>query len=55
MTMNSSSSPPEVDTASLATFVDAEVIENGDAVRVLLRERDGTVSSIRLDIRQLAD
>lgn len=33
----------------------AEVIEDGKAVGVLLRESDGTVSAIRITVEQLAD
>lgn len=39
----------------LATIERAEVIENGDAVVILLRERDGTISAIRIAVEQLAD
>lgn len=47
---NSCSSLPD-----MATIIKAEVIENGDAVAVLLQERDGTVSAIRISVEQLAD
>lgn len=50
MTTTSSSSPTD-----LATIIQADVIENGDAVAVLLKERDGTVSAIRISVEQLAD
>jgi len=50
MTTTSSSSPID-----LATIIQADVIENGDAVAVLLKERDGTVSAIRISVEQLAD
>lgn len=50
MKMNSGSSLPE-----MATIVQADVIENGDAVAVLLKERDGTFSAIRIPVEQLAD
>lgn len=33
----------------------AEVIEGGAAVAVLLKERDGTISAIRIAVEQLAD
>ena len=33
----------------------AEVIEDGKAVGLLLREADGTVSAIRISVEQLAD
>jgi hypothetical protein len=36
-------------------FEAAEVIENGRAIAVLLREFDGTISAIRIPIEQLAD
>jgi len=42
-------------TEELATIVKAEVIENGEAVAVLLKERDGTISAIRISVEQLAD
>lgn len=47
---NSCSSPPE-----LATIIKAEIIENGDALAVLVRETDGTVSAVRISVGQLAD
>lgn len=50
MTTTSSSSSPD-----LAMIIQADVIENGDAVAVLLKERDGTVSAIRISVEQLAD
>ena len=50
MKTTSSSSLPD-----LATIIQADVIENGDAVAVLLKERDGTVSAIRISVEQLAD
>lgn len=50
MKTTSSSSLPD-----MATVIEARVIENGDAVAVLLKERDGTVSAIRISVEQLAD
>ncbi len=50
MKMSSSSLPPE-----LATIVQCDVIENGDALAVLVKERDGTISAIRIAVEQLAD
>lgn len=32
-----------------------EIIENGEAIGVLLREWDGTISAIRIPVEQLAD
>ncbi len=36
-------------------FEGAEVIEDGKAVGVLLREFDGTISAVRIPVEQLAD
>lgn len=36
-------------------FVTAEVIEDGRAIAILVREADGTVSAVRIGIEQLAD
>lgn len=36
-------------------FLKAEVIEGGQAIGILLAEGSGQVSSVRLDIGQLAD
>ena len=36
-------------------FETVEVIEQGQAIGVLLREFDGTISAIRIPISQLAD
>lgn len=33
----------------------AEVIEDGAAVGIFLREADGTISAIRVSVEQLAD
>lgn len=33
----------------------AEVIEDGQVVAILLRESDGTISAIRIAVEQLAD
>jgi hypothetical protein len=33
----------------------AEPIEDGQAIAVLLREADGTISAIRISVEQLAD
>lgn len=33
----------------------AEPIENGQAIGILLREYDGTISAVRIGIEQLAD
>lgn len=41
--------------AGLAEIVEVKIIENGGAIGVLLRERDGTVSAIRIAVEQLAD
>lgn len=38
-----------------AGFVRAEVIEDGQAIAILVRETDGTVSAVRIGIEQLAD
>ena len=38
-----------------ATIEEAKVIENGEAVAILLREKDGTISAIRIAVEQLAD
>lgn len=36
-------------------FYDAGVIEDGQALAILVREYDGTISAVRIDIRQVAD
>jgi hypothetical protein len=36
-------------------FYDCGVIEDGQALAVLIREWDGTISAVRIDIKQLAD
>lgn len=36
-------------------FETAEVIEEGQAIAILVREADGTVSAVRIGIEQLAD
>ncbi len=36
-------------------IIATEVIEDGTAVGLLLRESDGTVSAIRISVEQLAD
>jgi len=38
-----------------ATFEKVEIIENGEAIAILLREKDGTISAIRISVDQLAD
>lgn len=40
---------------ALATFEQVEIIENGEAIAILLREKDGTISAIRIAVEQLAD
>jgi hypothetical protein len=40
---------------NMATIIQAEVIEHGDAIAVMLKERDGTISAIRISVEQLAD
>lgn len=39
----------------IPTIERAEVIENGEAIAVLLKEADGTISAIRITVDQLAD
>jgi hypothetical protein len=41
--------------SGMAEIIEANVIEEGAAIGVLLRERDGTVSAIRIAVEQLAD
>lgn len=41
--------------SGMAEIIEANVIEDGAAIGVLLRERDGTVSAIRIAVEQLAD
>lgn len=43
--------PPAPD----ARFHSAEVIEDGQAIAILLREQDGTISAIRIGVEQVAD
>lgn len=42
-------------TAEFATIVRAQIIENGEALAVLVQERDGTISAVRISVEQLAD
>ncbi len=44
-----------IEAIGLAIIERAEVIENGAAIGVVLRERDGTFSAIRISVEQLAD
>lgn len=37
------------------SIIKAEIIEDGRAVGILLRESDGTVSAVRISVDQLAD
>lgn len=39
----------------LATIIEVQIIENGEALAVLVQERDGTVSAVRIAVGQLAD
>ena len=50
--MNYSSLQPDL---SWPRIEEAEVIEDGKAVGILLREFDGTISAIRIAIGPLAD
>ena len=50
--MNYSSLQPDL---SWPRIEEAEVIEDGKAVGILLREFDGTISAIRIGIEQFAD
>jgi hypothetical protein len=52
MKMNCSYSQPE---PGFATIIQCEIIENGEALAVLVQERDGTVSAVRIMVGQLAD
>lgn len=36
-------------------FFEAQIIEDGQTLAVLVREFDGTISAVRIDIKQLAD
>lgn len=36
-------------------FYDAEIVEDGKAVVVIVREFDGTFSAVRIGIEQVAD
>lgn len=45
----------ELNEAVIASFERVEIIENGGAIAILLREADGTVSAIRIGVEQLAD
>ena len=38
-----------------AYFEQVEIIEQGAALAVLLREEDGTISAIRIAVEQVAD
>lgn len=48
--MSFSSSLPD-----MATIIECDVIENGDALAVLVKESDGTISAVRISVQQLAD
>ena len=39
----------------LPEIIDAEIIENGQAVGLLVKEADGTISAVRVSVEQLAD
>ena len=41
--------------SNIATIIQAEIIENGDALAVLVKERDGSISAVRIAVSQLAD
>ncbi len=43
------------ETDQLPRFEKAEVIEEGRAIGILMREFDGSISAIRIPIEQLAD
>ena len=45
----------EVEQQSWPRIETAEVIEEGKAVGIILREFDGTISAIRISVEQLAD
>lgn len=47
--------PQAGDSAAHVVVIEARIIEDGKAIGVLLRERDGTVSAIRIAVEQLAD
>ena len=51
MKTNCSYSPPE----GFATITEAQIIENGEALAVLVQERDGSISAVRISVEQLAD
>lgn len=36
-------------------FFDAQIIKDGQELAILVREFDGTISAVRIDIRQVAD
>lgn len=36
-------------------FFEAGIIEDGQALAILIREFDGTLSAVRIDIKQVAD
>ncbi len=36
-------------------FFEAGIIEDGQALAILIREFDGTFSAVRIDIKQVAD
>jgi hypothetical protein len=36
-------------------FEQAEIIDNGQVLAVLVREADGTISAVRMAVEQLAD
>lgn len=51
MKTNYSYLPPD----AFATFVQCEIIEGGSALAILVQERDGSVSAVKISVDQVAD
>jgi hypothetical protein len=51
MKTNYSYLPPD----AFATFVQCKIIEGGSTLAILVQERDGSVSAVRLSVDQVAD
>lgn len=51
MKMSYSYLPPD----AFASFVQCDIIEGGSALAVLVQERDGSVSAVKIAVEQVAD
>jgi hypothetical protein len=51
MKTNYSYLPPD----AFATFVGCDIVDGGSALAVLVQERDGSVSAVKIAVEQVAD